>query len=354
MKINALVFSNNDIMIPHNKPTLGIEEENAALRIIRSGWMAQGPEVELFENDFCKFMGIPQGHAIAVSNGTAAVYLSLLSLNAHNDNISIPSYTCSVLRNTINFVGNQETILDISPNSPNIDVNEISKTKSKIAIIPHMYGIPVDFTTLQSTTVIEDCAQSLGAELHGKYVGLHGELGIFSFHATKLITSGGQGGMIISKNKTLLDKIRDLREYGKQDKTLRLNFQMTDLQAAIGREQLKKLPSFLQRRSEIFEMYKESGLDLLDVIPNKKHIIKPKRYRAIMRTKRPEHIIKVLASENIRATVLIDSLGLLGDPNSFPNASQLSLESVSLPIFPSLLDNDVYKIISILKKNNAI
>ena len=73
-----------------------------------------------------------------------------------------------------------------------------------------------------------------------------------------------------------------------------------------------------------------------------------------MRTKRPEHTIKVLASENIRATVLIDSLGLLGDPNSFPNASQLSLESVSLPIFPSLSDNDVYKIISILKKNNAI
>ncbi len=336
-------------MIPHNKPTLGIEEESAALRVIRSGWIAEGPEVKSFENDFCKFIGIPEGYAIAVSNGTAALYLSLLSLNTNKKNISFPSYTCSVLRNTVNLVGAKETILDISPNFPNVNPNNISKFDSDISIIPHMYGIPADLTSLNSTTIIEDCAQSLGAKIHDKYVGLFGKLGIFSFHATKLITSGGQGGMIISKNKTLLNEIKNLREYGKQDKTLRLNFQMTDIQAAIGREQLKKLPAFLKRRSEIFEMYCEAGLDLLDVESSKKHFIKPVRFRAIMRTKNPKKIVKILDSHKIRSTILIDSTDLLGNPDDFPNAKKLSEETVSLPIFPSLSDDDTQKIISIIK-----
>ncbi len=341
-------------MIPHNKPTLGVEEENAVLRVLRSDWIAQGPEVESFEDNFCEFLGISKGHAVAVSNGTAAIYLSLLSLNAEDTSVSIPTYTCSVLRNAVSFSRSNETILDTQPNSPNISIEEISNNKSEITIIPHMYGIPVDFTGLDSTKVIEDCAQSFGAKIRGKYVGLHGELGIFSFHATKLITSGGQGGMIVSENNRLLEKIRDLREYGKQDETLRLNFQMTDIQAAIGREQLKKFPSFLKRRSEIFEMYREAGIELLDIDLDKKDILEPVRFRAIMKTKVPQKIIKILADEKIRATILIESSGLLGNSNLFPNAKKLSEENVSLPIFPSLSDDDVHKIISVLKKKSIV
>lgn len=345
----AWFFEINDYMIPHNKPTLGIEEEQAALRVLRSGWVTQGPEVKKFENEFCEFIGLPKGHALAVANGTAALYLALISLEPTKKRISIPSYTCSILRNVAIINGAQEILVDVGSNSPNIDLDLLKQNNSEIAIIPHMYGIPTDLSEFKSTSIIEDCAQAIGAKVNGKLVGLQGTIGIFSFHATKLLTSGGQGGMIISENKKLINNIRDLREYGTQDNKIRLNFQMTDLQAAIGREQLKKLPSFLSRRSKIFQHYNESGIELLDVAPEKKDVLSPVRFRAIMKTNKPKQIIKALDNKGIRATVLIEYSGLLGNPALFPNARKLSECTVSLPIFPTLTDNEVDFIIDTIK-----
>jgi len=100
-----------------------------------------------------------------------------------------------------------------------------------------MFGIPVDLTDFKSKITIEDCAQALGAKVNGVPVGLQGNVGIYSFYATKLITSGGQCGMLVCKDKSLVDKVKDYREFDyRQDRKYRFNFQMTDLQAAIGRE----------------------------------------------------------------------------------------------------------------------
>jgi len=162
------------------------------------------------------------------------------------------------------------------------------------------------------------------------------------------MTSGGQGGMLISKNKEYVDAARDYREFDlRNDTKKRFNFQMTDLQAAIGREQLKKLPSFLKRRNEIFNLYKNEGLNLLDVDDKK---INPVRYRAIIKTSKPREIIKLLDSVGVKAIVPTEDWELLGQKSLFPNGLRLSRETVSIPVYPSLTDSEIDIILSVLVK----
>ena len=336
-------------MIQHNKPTIGKEEEVAALRVLRSGWLSQGPEVEAFEEEFCKFVGLPKGHAVAVSNGTSALFLALWALGADEKNVTFPVYVCAAIRHAIGMAKSHEFPVDITQDSPNLDPKMISHHKDEIKIIPHMYGIPIDLANFRDN-VIEDCSQALGAKINKISVGLQGTIGIFSFYATKLMTSGGQGGMIVSKDMNLIESIKDYREYDyRHDTNKRFNFQMTDIQAAIGREQLKKLPWFLERREKIFNIYKDHGLDLLDVNNDMKVKIHPVRYRAILKTKDPNRIISSLRSIEVEAKIPTEDWELLGEPALFPNALRLTKETVSLPIYPSLSDEDAEKIAVALK-----
>lgn len=334
-------------MIPHNRPTLGIEEEAAALRVLRRGWLAQGEEVEKFENEFCDFIGLPHGHAVALSSGTSSLYLALHILNAENKKILFPSYVCSALRHAVSMSKGNEQLVDISSNSPNISMNEIQKNPHDISIIPHMYGLPINFENTKNL-VIEDCCQALGAKVNDEMVGLKGDIGIFSFYVTKLMTSGGQGGMLISKNKETADQARDYREFDlRNDSKKRFNFQMTDLQAAIGREQLKKLPSFLKKRNEIFNIYKNAGLELID---NSDINTQPIRYRAIIKTSNPKEIINSLDSAGVKAIVPTEDWELLGPSSLFPNGLKLSRETVSIPLYPSLTNFEIDSILSVLVK----
>ena len=331
-------------MIPHNKPTLGVEEEEAALRVIRSGYLAEGIEVESFENEFCRYLGLPEGHAVALSSGTSALFLSRLILKGKNQEVILPGYSCAALRNAVQLVSGKEKIVDVGDNSPNIENLVINKFDSKIIVVPHMYGIPVNLSKNKNPNLIEDCAQALGAKVNKNFVGLQGRVGIFSFYATKLITSGGQGGMLISKEKSLVDLARDYREFDyRHDNKYRFNFQMTDLQASIGRVQLKKLCSFLKRREEIFHRYKREGLNLLDVNPHENNL-SPVRYRAVMKTEKPKEIIKSLESVGVKAIIPTEDWELLSP--DLPNAIKLSKETVSLPIYPSLSDSDLDIILS--------
>jgi len=336
-------------MISHNKPTLGLEEEEAAIRVIRSGWVAKGEEVKSFENEFCNFVGLPKGHAVAVSNGTAALYLAVLALDGSGKKIASPGYVCSALRHAVDMSKGENVLIDTEYDSPNIDLKTVYYKNIPIAIIPHTYGIPINLSNLKKIMVIEDCSHALGAKINGKSVGLQGELGIMSLAATKMITSGGSGGMLVSKNKQLIEKIIDYIEYDmKKDDNKRFNFQMNDLQAAIGREQLRKLPDFLTRREEIFQKYKIAGLDLLDISPVDAQTIQPVRFRAVLKTKKQFEIIKLLKEHDITSRVLNDEWLISQNPKQFPNSFSMVQNSVSLPIYPSLSDEDVEKIISVL------
>ncbi len=337
-------FSN---LILHNRPTLDEEEILAVTGTINSGFIAQGKEVEQFEEEMCCFLGLPSHSAVAVSSGTAALYLALWALKAKKKIIALPVYTCSSLRNAIALIGGQEFLVDIELTSPNIDLSKVVNSDVEIVIVPHMFGIPVDISDVSNVDIVEDCAQALGARINNKYVGLHGRLGIFSFYATKLITTGGQGGMVVSKEKKLIDAIRDYREFDQRnDNKMRFNFQMTNLQAAIGSVQLKKLNGFIKRREEIFCKYKQTGLEFLDV--GQKIGLIPVRYRAILKTQKVSKVMNLLKNNNIGSIIPIKDSELLGDKLLFPKAFQLTQETVSLPIYPSLSDDAVKVVINIL------
>ena len=337
------------VLIPHNRPTLGLEEEAAALRVIRSGWVAKGKEVESFENEFCEFMGLPKGHAAAVSSGTAALFLALVMLRGSGKNVGSPGYVCSALRNAVDMSEGKNVLIDVGHNSPNIDLGKLSEENPQIAIVPHMFGIPINISNLKKIPIIEDCSHALGARVNGKHVGLEGEFGIFSFYATKMITSGGFGGMLISKNKKHVDEVIDYIVYDKKnDGNRRFNFQMGDLQAAIGREQLRKLPNFLERREKIFRKYKDAGLDILDVPTEDSQVLQPARYRAVMKTKNQIKTIKSLKDNGIITEILNNEWILSQNPSKFPNSLNMVHNTISLPIYPSLSDENIEKIIAAL------
>jgi len=333
-------------VIEHNKPTLGKQEQRAVSKVLESGYIAQGLEVERFENEFCDFLDLPEGHAVALSSGTSALFMALWSLNAKNKSIAMPVYACSALRNAVAMAQAKEVPTDNAMNSPNICLNQLQKSNADIAIVPHMFGLPNEIQNIKDIDVIEDCAQSLGASIDNKKTGLIGEVGIFSFYATKLMTSGGQGGMFVSKDKNLVDKVRDYREFDcRRDNKHRFNFQMTDVQASIGRVQLKRLPIFLERRQEIFAMYKEAGLDLIESENNASVY-----YRAVIRVNNPVKIKGKLLRLGIKTIIPIEDWELLDNGSEYKNAYHLTQTTLSLPIYPSLTNKDVLNIVNQLKK----
>ena len=335
-------------MIPHNKPTLGKEEEEACLRVIRSGQLSNGDEVRSFEDEFCNFLGLPKGHAVAVSSGSSALFLAIKILSSDKKTVTIPGYVCTALRNAIELNQLDIEFVDVKKNTPNVD-NALIRSNSNPKIIPHMYGIPVDVSQINNEYVIEDCSHAVGAKINNQSVGTFGEIGIFSFFVTKLMTTGGFGGMLVSKSFETVSEVRNFIEYdGKLDKKSHFNFQMGNLQAAIGREQLKKIPQFLARREEIFQMYNEAGFDMLDT-EKSENIIKPVRFRALMKTSEPNAIIKKLHENDISARMIYNDPIISKDPKNFPNSIDLIQNSISLPIYPSLSNNEISKIISTLK-----
>lgn len=335
-------------MIPHNRPTFGPEEQLAASRVLGSGWVAQGPEVEAFENELCRFLDLPTGHAVAVSSGSAALTLALLSLDAKGKRIGLPVYSCAALRNAIGIAGGESVYLDCGEGRVNVDTSAASRAGIDILIAPSMFGIPIELPDACNYMLIEDLAQSLGASIGGKKIGLRGEVGVCSFYATKLMTSGGQGGAVISRDKARIDWVRDYREFDcRHDQKLRFNFQMTDLHAAVGRVQLGRLPEFIKRREEWFALYREAPLDLLDFTNVD---VRPVRYRIVMKCAQPSRVIKALESEGIRAIVPIEPRELLDEPARYPVAWALTTTTVSLPAYPGMREEDIVRIASIAKQ----
>lgn len=335
-------------MIPHNLPTIGYEERMAALSVLSSGWVAQGLEVEAFENELCEFFSIPYGHALAVSSGSAALYLALWVLGGANKRIGLPVYACSALRNAVGLMGGEPVYLDSVEGSPNVDTSAVDLADISILIAPSMFGIPINLSAKRAFKVIEDVAQSFGAISSGERIGLRGDIGICSFYATKMMTSGGQGGALISKDKGLIDKLRDYREFdSRDDAKLRFNFQMTDLQGAIGRAQLKKIPTFIMQRENVFNVYRDAGLKLLDSISG---ACTPVRYRAAIRCDDSVGLIRSLAENGIGAIVPIEERELLDIPGLYPVAQSLSRSLVSLPCYPLLKTEDALRIAHIAKR----
>ena len=329
-------------MIFHNRPTVGKKEIYAVKKAISSGYLSQGKEVSKFERHFANYMGIDEKNVVAVSNGTSALYLALWALGAKNKKTIYPTYSCSSIRNASALIGAKEKLCDVEMNSPNM--SPLNGKEGDIIIAPHMYGFPINLLKRKGIIIIEDVCQSLGSTTKGKPLGLLGDLSIFSFYATKMITSCGQGGMIISKDKYLIKEIVDYVNFdNRRDKKKRFNFQMSDVQAAMGRVQFSRLNEFIEKRDKIFRYYKDLGLPLID-IKYKNENTSSVRYRIILMCKNPELIKRKLFLKNIAVINPLETQELLSENKQFKFAKKLTKSTISLPCYPSLKKSELIKI----------
>lgn len=336
-------------IIPHSRPTLGPDEAKAVSEVIESGYIADGQKVKKFERAFANFLGAE--YAMSTNSGTSALHLTLLAMGVGpGDEVIIPSFVCSALLNAVHYTGATPVLADINPDTYNLEVTDIRRrisTCTKAIIVPHLFGLAADMESLLGLDVpiVEDCAQSIGATDHRRPVGLLGMASIFSFYATKVITTG-EGGMVATNSRDIAARIRDLKAYDKRKNyKIRFNYKMNDIQAALGIVQLKQLGSIIRRRQKIAERYSCAFNSLRLKLPPtvSGHIY----FRYVLGLKMDaKPWIQELARMGITCDrpihfPLHQSLKLGG----YPATEKAWQQSLSIPIYPTLTDEDISRVI---------
>ena len=351
-------------MIPMARPLIGPEEEDAVLSVLRSGMLAQGPQIERFEVAFAALCGVP--HAVAVSSGTTALHLALLAHGiGPGDEVITTPFTFIATANSVLMTGARPVFVDIDPVSFNINpaLIEAAITPRTKAIIPvHLYGqiaamdAITEIAKRHGLAIIEDAAQAVGALYHDRPAGSFGT-GCFSLYATKNMTSG-EGGMITTTNPAVADRLRLLRSHGSRvryyHEFLGYNFRMTNLQAAIGLTQLGKLAAFNTRRlrnAAFFDQHiNHPAVTKPQVQPGMRHVFH--QYTLRIRANRDD-AARQLAAAGV-STAIFYPLPIprqpfyreIGYTDQMPVADQISDEVLALPVHPGLNDADLNQIVS--------
>ena len=349
-------------MIPHNKPTVEDDDIKSVVDTLNSKWIAPGEKVEEFECELAKFL-LPEGYAIAVDSGTSALHLALLALRIkRGDEVILPTYVCTAVLNAVNYTDATPVLTDINSYDFNISYEDTVKKmtdKTRAIVIPHMYGIPADIDKFLGlgVPIIEDCAQSIGAKFKNQKVGTFGDVSMFSFYATKLLTTA-KGGAIYSKNRELIESIFDLVNFDcRPTYKIRYNYHLSDFKAALGLSQLRKLDSFIKRRKEIAGEYnrvieKKKDPFIIKIRTNKERVW----YRyVIISWEKTEKIKEEFLKNGIEVINPLEDWELLHNylhlgRENFPNAENMTKKTISVPIYPSLRDEEVLKIKNILDK----
>ena len=255
--------------IPIAAPVIGEEEIANVVEAMRSGWISSlGAYIGQFERDFAAFCGV--AHGVAVANGTTSLHLALVAAGVGpGDEVIIPSLTFVATANVVHYCGATPVFADSDPETWQLDPAglEARITPKTRAIIPvHLYGHPCDMDAILAIAgrhrlpVLEDAAEAHGAECRGRRAGSLGAIGCFSFYGNKIITTG-EGGMCVTDNAALAERLRLFRDHGMDPKrsywheVIGFNYRMTNLQAAVGVAQTKKMPGFIEKKRQIARWY---------------------------------------------------------------------------------------------------
>lgn len=358
-------------MIPIAKPIIDEDEINAVVAVLRSGIIGQGRKVEEFEEAFAGFMGAK--YAVAVNSGTAALHIALLAQGiGEGDEVITSPFTFIASANSILFTGAKPVFADIEEETFNIAPDSIVEkiTPRTKAIMPvHLYGQPCEMKKIMGIAdehklaVIEDACQAHGAEYEGKSVGSFGT-GCFSFYPTKNMTTG-EGGMITTNNKDIAQKARMTRSHGQRERYLHeilgYNYRMTDIAAAIGLCQLRKLEEFNNRRigNANFLTGKLSeikGLIPPCVRPNAKHVFHQYTVRVtqdfgISRDELRKKLMDRGVATEIYYPLPVHKQPLYQNPaydEPLPNSEKAAREVLSLPVHPSLTKKELEYVVDSL------
>ncbi|NOQ55357.1 MAG: aminotransferase class I/II-fold pyridoxal phosphate-dependent enzyme [Nanohaloarchaea archaeon] len=361
-------------MIPIAKPTIGPEEKNAVLDVLDSGMIAQGSKTKELEDAFANYIGTE--HAIAVTSGTSALHCALLASGIkEGDEVITTPFSFTATANSILYCGAKPVFADIDPETFNIDplkIEEQITSKTKAVLVVHLFGNPCDMDRIKEVcnkhklSLIEDACQAHGAKYKGQKVGSIGDCGVFSLYPTKNMTTG-EGGMITTNSPEIAKKCRIIRDHGQDGRDnqvlLGYNYRMTDIQAAIGVEQLKKLEGFIEKRINNANMLTEGLKDVKGIITpiikkDTRHVFNQYTLRVTDEFKMSrEELIQKLKDAGIGAFVYYpkpiyrqkyyqDS----GYTDNCKNTENITKEVLSIPVHPNVTEDDVRKIIDTITK----
>ncbi len=349
-------------MIPAARPLIGDEERAAVDRVMRSGMVAQGPEVAAFESEFSAAL-VAGRTCVAVNSGTSGAHLGLLAAGiGPGDEVIVPSFTFAATANSVALTGATPVFVDIEADYFCLDpaAVEAAVTERTAGIMPvHLYGHPADMAALQAVAdrhglrIFEDAAQAHAASYDGTPVGCFGDFAMFSLYPTKNMTSG-EGGMVSTADAELARRVRLLRNQGMErqyeNELVGLNNRMTDIHAAIGRVQLTKLAGWTEQRQRNAAYFDANlkGVVVPPVSPKAVHVYHqytirvPEDRDGVAKALREEHGV----GTGVYYPIPNHRLPSYRQTLDLPATEQAALEVLSLPVHPSLSDDDLATIVT--------
>ena len=347
--------------VPVNIPIIGKEEISEVVSVLRNGALTSaanlgGKNVQEFEREVCAF--IKSKYAVAVNSGTAALQVALYALDIkRGDEVLLPSFTFVATANAVVSVGAKPVFVDIRRDNYTMDPVDLKKkiTKKSKAVIPvHLYGNVAymdeisEIANKHNLHIIEDAAQSMGSSYKGRQTGVLSEIGCFSLYAAKVMTSG-EGGVVVTSNKKLREKLLMIRNHGMvhgyDTRVLGLNFRLPEINAAIAKVQMRKLPRFLLKRKKNAKILTDllSGLDL--TLPQKRKHEEVNWYLYTIATKSRNKIMKDLNSNGIGATVYystpVHRTPYYSKKLSLPSTDWAAGNVLSLPVQPMVTEDNL-------------
>lgn len=355
-------------MIPAAQPLIGDEEREAVDRVLRSGMLAQGPEVKAFEDEFSHH--VAGRHCIAVNSGTSALHMAFLAAGiGQGDEVIVPSFSFAATANSVALTGATPVFADIEENYFNLDpaAVEAAITPRTKAIMPvHLYGHPAAMTEFESLCtkhgllLLEDAAQAHDATLNGTPVGAFGLAASFSFYPTKNMTSG-EGGMVTTADEGVARMLRLLRNQGMEQRykneVVGFNTRMTDIHAAIGRVQLTKLRGWTEARQRNAEFLSKniSGVVVPPVAPGATHVYHQYTIRIVDhdRDAFAEELTRHGVGNGVYYPTPIHRLPSFGLSLDMPVTETVAKQCLSLPVHPSLTQEQLDTIVSAVNATAA-
>ena len=361
--------------IPLCRPFFNTEEIEEISRVLASGWVSKGPECEKFEQALAHYVGV-RG-AVAVINCTAALHLALLSVEIKKgDEVLVADFTFPATGHAVKYCGADPVFVDVREDTYNIDPNKVEQliTSRTRAIIPvHTFGQPADMSEIMSIArdhnliVIEDAACALGSTYEGKQIGSIGDLGCYSFHARKGITTG-EGGMVVAQNEELVEKARYLSTFGmkaawerenKDEFTvpefhdLGYNYKMSDILAAVGVVQMCKLDGIIKRKNKLAQCWTQNLRQIESFTPpyvssKVTHVFQS--YVCVVDDKiNRNKLIARLRNEGIQSQIGTYSSHVqpvYRSKQSCPVSKHLADHSIALPLYYDLTEEEIIDMVS--------